>query len=107
MVGLALTFWSDIAGHEINHRILIGLGLSLLGTLSASFGNMASIGLGKRGVGVRLGPLADDQNVDAELRQLDGGSEAGASGPDHQDRRRNLLFSFVHNCAPSLDRITD
>jgi drug/metabolite transporter (DMT)-like permease len=52
LVGLALTFWSDIVGHEINHRILTGLGLSLLGTLCASFGNMASIGLGKRGVGV-------------------------------------------------------
>ena len=52
VVGLALTFWSDIAGQEINHRVLIGLGLSLLGTLCASFGNMASIGLGRRGVGV-------------------------------------------------------
>ena len=52
LVGLALTFWSDIAGHEMNERVLIGLGLSLLGTLSASLGNMASIGLGKRGVGV-------------------------------------------------------
>ncbi len=52
LIGLALTFWSDIAGHEINHRIVIGLVLSLLGTLCASLGNMASIGLGKRGVGV-------------------------------------------------------
>jgi len=52
LVGLALTFWSDIAGHEINHRVLIGVGLSLLGTLSASLGNMASIGLGRRGIGV-------------------------------------------------------
>jgi drug/metabolite transporter (DMT)-like permease len=52
LVGLALTFWSDIVGHEMNNRVLIGLGLSLLGTLSASIGNMASIGLGRRGVGV-------------------------------------------------------
>lgn len=52
VVGLALTFWSDIAGQEINHRVMIGLVLSLLGTLCASFGNMASIGLGKRGIGV-------------------------------------------------------
>jgi drug/metabolite transporter (DMT)-like permease len=52
LVGLVLTFWSDIAGRELNHGVLIGLGLALLGTLSASFGNMASIGLGKRGVGV-------------------------------------------------------
>ena len=52
LVGLALTFWPDIAGHELNRRVLIGLGLSLLGTLSASLGNMASVGLGRRGVGV-------------------------------------------------------
>jgi drug/metabolite transporter (DMT)-like permease len=51
-VGLLLTFWSKIVEHEINHGVLIGLGLSLLGTLCASLGNMASIGLGKRGVGV-------------------------------------------------------
>jgi drug/metabolite transporter (DMT)-like permease len=52
LVGLALTFWSDIVGHEMNNRVLIGLGLSLLGTLSASLGNMASIALGRRGIGV-------------------------------------------------------
>jgi drug/metabolite transporter (DMT)-like permease len=52
LIGLALTFWSDIGGHELNHRVVIGLILSLLGTLCASFGNMASIGLGKRGIGV-------------------------------------------------------
>ena len=52
VVGLALTFWSDIAGDKMKDGVLIGLGLSLLGTLCASFGNMASIGLGKRGVGV-------------------------------------------------------
>lgn len=50
VVGLALTFWSDIG--EMRDGIAVGLGLALLGTLSASFGNMASIGLGKRGVGV-------------------------------------------------------
>ncbi|HEY1385840.1 MAG TPA: DMT family transporter [Dongiaceae bacterium] len=52
LVGLALTFWPDIAGHEMNRNVLIGLGLSLLGTLSASLGNMASIALGRRNVGV-------------------------------------------------------
>lgn len=52
LVGLALTFWSDIVGHELNHGVLIGLGLALLGTLSASLGNMASIALGRRGIGV-------------------------------------------------------
>ena len=52
LIGLALTFWSDIGGHELNHRVVMGLVLALLGTLCASFGNMASIGLGKRGIGV-------------------------------------------------------
>ena len=52
LVGLALTFWPDFVGHEINRGVLLGLALSVLGTLCASFGNMASVGLGKRGVGV-------------------------------------------------------
>jgi len=50
--GLALTFWPDIAGQELNHEVAIGLVLSLLGTLSASLGNMASVRLGQRGIGV-------------------------------------------------------
>jgi drug/metabolite transporter (DMT)-like permease len=52
LVGLALTFWSDIVGHALNREVVLGLALSLLGTLCASLGNMASIGLGKRGIGV-------------------------------------------------------
>lgn len=52
LFGLALTFWPDFVGHELNQKVAIGLVLSLLGTLCASFGNMASIGLGKRGIGV-------------------------------------------------------
>jgi drug/metabolite transporter (DMT)-like permease len=52
LVGLALTFWPDFIGHEINRGVLLGLVLSVLGTLCASFGNMASVGLGKRGIGV-------------------------------------------------------
>jgi drug/metabolite transporter (DMT)-like permease len=52
LVGLALTFWSDIVGHALNREVVFGLVLSLLGTLCASLGNMASIGLGKRGIGV-------------------------------------------------------
>jgi drug/metabolite transporter (DMT)-like permease len=50
LVGLALTFWPD--EHEVKQGLMLGLGLAVLGTLSASFGNMASIGLGRRGVGV-------------------------------------------------------
>lgn len=52
LCGLALTFWPDFVGHELNQKVAIGLGLSMLATLSASFGNMASVGLGKRGIGV-------------------------------------------------------
>ena len=58
-VALAAAFGLDrpradlLVGHrrarDQCERILTGLGLSLLGTLSASFGNMASIGLGQRG----------------------------------------------------------
>jgi drug/metabolite transporter (DMT)-like permease len=50
LVGLALTFWPD--EHELKQGLMLGLGLSVLGTLSASFGNMASVGLGRRGIGV-------------------------------------------------------
>lgn len=52
LVGLALTFWTDFVGHEINRGVVLGLVLSALGTLCASFGNMASVGLGRRGIGV-------------------------------------------------------
>ncbi|MGH6891105.1 MAG: DMT family transporter [Dongiaceae bacterium] len=52
LIGLALTFWSDIAGHDVNQRVLIGLVLAIVGTFCASIGNMASVGLGRRGVGV-------------------------------------------------------
>lgn len=52
LVGLALTFWPDFVGHEVNHGVVLGLVLAILGTLCASFGNMASVGLGGRGVGV-------------------------------------------------------
>lgn len=50
LVGLALVFWPD--EHEVKQGLMLGLGLSVLGTLSASFGNMASVGLGQRGIGV-------------------------------------------------------
>lgn len=52
LIGLALTFWPDFVGHEINRGVALGLVLSVLGTLCASFGNMASVGLGRRGIGV-------------------------------------------------------
>lgn len=52
LVGLGLAFWSDIVGHDFNRDVLFGLILSVLGTLSASIGNMASIALGRRSVGV-------------------------------------------------------
>ncbi len=52
LTGLTITFWPDIFGGEFNREVVFGLVLCLLGTLSASLGNMASIGLGRRGIGV-------------------------------------------------------
>src|SRR5688500_20369515 len=37
LVGLALTFWSDIAGRALNHRLRTGLGQSLPGTSRSPF----------------------------------------------------------------------
>ena len=43
IVGLALVYWPEIAGVELSHAALIGLGLSLAATYSASLGNMVSV----------------------------------------------------------------
>jgi drug/metabolite transporter (DMT)-like permease len=42
LIGLALLFWPELGGHEASHETLLGLGLSLLGTLCFSAGNMIS-----------------------------------------------------------------
>ncbi|MBU1330670.1 MAG: DMT family transporter [Gammaproteobacteria bacterium] len=40
--GLALLFWPELAGHETSRETLLGIGLSLFGTLCFSAGNMLS-----------------------------------------------------------------
>jgi drug/metabolite transporter (DMT)-like permease len=42
LLGMPLLFWSQIADFEAGSRGLIGLGLSIAGTLSASLGNLIS-----------------------------------------------------------------
>lgn len=42
LVGMPLLFWSQIAGFDVSSGGLIGLGLSVAGTLSASLGNVIS-----------------------------------------------------------------
>ena len=42
LLGLALLFWPELAGHEASRETLIGLGLALIGTLCFSAGNMLS-----------------------------------------------------------------
>jgi drug/metabolite transporter (DMT)-like permease len=42
LVGMPLLFWSQIASFDVSSGGLIGLGLSIAGTLSASLGNMIS-----------------------------------------------------------------
>ena len=42
LLGLALLFWPELAGHQASRETLIGLGLALIGTLCFSAGNMLS-----------------------------------------------------------------
>jgi len=41
--GICLIFWPEIAGSEFSTTALFGLGLSMLGTLAASWGNMVTV----------------------------------------------------------------
>lgn len=43
IAGLALVYWPEIAGVELSHEALLGLGLSVAATYSASLGNMISV----------------------------------------------------------------
>lgn len=43
ILGLALVYWPEVAGVELSHAALVGLGLSLVATYSASLGNMVSV----------------------------------------------------------------
>ncbi|MGE8497885.1 MAG: DMT family transporter [Pseudomonas sp.] len=42
LLGLGMLFWPELAGHEASRETLMGIGLSLLGTLCFSAGNMLS-----------------------------------------------------------------
>lgn len=50
--GIALMFWPQIAGAEINHEALIGLGFCVAGTFSFCLGNMLSASNQARGLSV-------------------------------------------------------
>ena len=43
MLGIVTLFWPQLSDVQLGHQTLLGLGLCLLGTLSASIGNMLSI----------------------------------------------------------------
>lgn len=43
IVGLGLVYWPEIVGVELSHAALVGLGLSIAATYSASLGNMVSV----------------------------------------------------------------
>jgi drug/metabolite transporter (DMT)-like permease len=43
LLGMPLLFWSQIAGFNASSGALIGVGLSIAGTISASFGNVISV----------------------------------------------------------------
>ncbi|HWV10866.1 MAG TPA: DMT family transporter [Pseudomonas sp.] len=42
LAGLGMLFWPELAGHEASRETLMGIGLSVLGTLCFSAGNMLS-----------------------------------------------------------------
>jgi drug/metabolite transporter (DMT)-like permease len=42
LIGIVTLFWPDLAGHQADRATLIGLGLSVLGTLCFSAGNLLS-----------------------------------------------------------------
>ena len=52
LIGLSLTFWETMEGRDFDEKVVTGLVLALIGTLCASFGNMASVSLGHRQVGI-------------------------------------------------------
>lgn len=50
IAGIAMMFWPAIAGQTLNQYALLGLALSLLGTLSFCTGNLISASLQKQGI---------------------------------------------------------
>jgi drug/metabolite transporter (DMT)-like permease len=52
IAGLVLVFWPEVVGAEVTGRALAGLALSLVGTYSASLGNMVSVRHKRAGIAV-------------------------------------------------------
>jgi drug/metabolite transporter (DMT)-like permease len=55
LAGIVVLFWPDIRALDFSSEAMTGLGLSLAGTLVASFGNMSSVRNSKHNIGVMQG----------------------------------------------------
>ena len=55
LAGIVALFWQDIRSFDLSSTAMIGLGLSIAGTMVASFGNMTSVRNSKNNVGVLQG----------------------------------------------------
>ncbi|MBQ4849950.1 DMT family transporter [Pseudoalteromonas sp. MMG012] len=55
LFGITALFWHDLRQFDLNSGAIIGLGLALLGTLIASFGNMVSVRNSNNNIGVLQG----------------------------------------------------
>ena len=55
VAGIVALFWHDLSQFDLSSDAIVGLGLALLGTLIASFGNMVSVRNSNKGIGVLQG----------------------------------------------------
>ncbi|KAF7767479.1 hypothetical protein PCIT_a4371 [Pseudoalteromonas citrea] len=55
VAGIVALFWHDLSQFDLSNGAIAGLGLALLGTLIASFGNMVSVRNSNKGIGVLQG----------------------------------------------------
>lgn len=55
VAGIIALFWHDLSQFDLSNGAIVGLGLALLGTLIASFGNMVSVRNSNKGIGVLQG----------------------------------------------------
>ena len=55
VAGIVALFWHDLSQFDLSSGAIVGLGLALLGTLIASFGNMVSVHNSNKGIGVLQG----------------------------------------------------
>lgn len=49
LTGIVTLFWQDLLNSGFNHSLLLGIGLSALGTFGFSLGNMISLRHQKKG----------------------------------------------------------